>query len=805
MRSATSHPSIRALRATVVAAVSVASVAVLGTNVAHAAPTGTLIACGDISSDAAVSIGHGCTSLSDALTAALSVQFSETIYLMPGQYCPLDVPVNPALGYPPNDLTLIGVGAAGLDPADNGVFTGPEAALSTFTYDSGTCGVAPADELNWPTDEVHEDGNLTLENLAVDGSAAGSPAIGINVYDAGLSMSDVLATNFSNAGLAFGASGFFISQQIAQMGVANSAFVDDGTGVSFNAFSTVRAMGSIDDSTIAGNSTTGIANNGSLNLQSDTISHNGVGIDVTTTTEGQTFSTIIGGNTTDCEGSVEPSGQFSGSNLMPASCQDGNAASGDPDITLTDAVAAVALVPGAPTPSITPPPQAVGQALGNCGSLTNTDQIEDLITAGVACDIGSIATTHVTTAPSVQSDTASLAFSTVPTNFPASAVVHIGNAGAGLQGVSSVSITQTGSAFSITDDGCTYILLTHGEGNGECGIDVQAAPSAIGENDTGTLTVDTTDGDFDIPLSATGGAAATNPDPPTNLKGTAGSGQVALTWDAPTNTGNEPVGSYQVELSTDNGADWQNADFPSGTSDTIAFLTNGQAYLFRVLAVTNFGSSVPSAVLGPIKPVGAAHLSGLTAPKSLTIKEGASATLTTTLTDITNGTPISGATVFLDAGATTKASGPITTNAQGVASAIVKPTKNTHYRWSFAGTTGHHAAHSANDQVTVEQVVHASLTHKKVRHNRTVEIYGTVSPNATNKVVFVQRLVHGKWTNLPHDAVISLQRLPHHRKVVGFVYLYSPAKKGTETLRVTRAGTSTNAAGVSRRLTLKVT
>jgi hypothetical protein len=44
-----------------------------------------------------------------------------------------------------------------------------------------------------------------------------------------------------------------------------------------------------------------------------------------------------------------------------------------------------------------------------------------------------------------------------------------------------------------------------------------------------------------------------------------------------------------------------------------------------------------------------------------------------------------------------------------------------------------------------------------------------------------------------------------HHKVLGFVYSYHPAKKGKEKLRVRRAATSSNAAGLSGLLTLAVT
>jgi hypothetical protein len=788
----------RPLRGAVVTALVAGTMAVLGTGTAHANTSGIFIACADANSKAAVSVGDGCTTLADAVTSAVAYGFRDTIELMPGDYCPVTIPTDF------NDLTIVGVGAAGLATADAG-FTGPEAALSSFDLDATTCGPDPSNfAVNAPGNAPQEAGSVTLENIGLDGTAADGPANGINAFDIGLSLRDVLVQNFRGNAVTFSADNTFISQQLARMDVSNSAFLDNLVGFGFHGGSSYPGA-SIEDSTIAGN-VTGIESDSSLILTADTITHNNDGVDNDTSNpRGQTLNTIVDDNTNDCGGgggaALEPVDEFSGDNLLGATCAGGSPSSGFPDVNQSIMMSAVALVAGAPTPSIVPPTAALNGADGSCGGLDNTDQIEDPSPAGVTCDIGSIQSQPTTTTPDVAADPTSIDDGAVPVNQQAATTVYLTNDGGKLAGVSDVSFTGS-PAFSLTDDSCTYQLLTHAQSD-YCTLSVTAAPSNIGTPDTGDLIITTSANTIDVPLSVTGAAALAAP---TDLTGVPGNGDVALAF-TPLASPSVAISGYDVQQSTDGGNTWSFANTQVDSNNiptSVTNLSNGTPYEFEIAATDSFGDGPWSAPTLALTPHTGLDASTLTAASAKTIQAGQSVTLSTTLTDSSTSTVISGATVML----TPRGKGSAvsaTTNPQGVATAIVHPTVNTQYVWRYASATTHHAAVSSSVVVTVKQVVHAALTHKKVRHNRTVEIYGTVSPNANNKVVHVQRLVHGKWTNLPHDAVISLRRLPNHRKVVGFVYLYSPAKKGTETLRVSRAGTSTNAAGVSRRLTLKVT
>jgi titin len=94
------------------------------------------------------------------------------------------------------------------------------------------------------------------------------------------------------------------------------------------------------------------------------------------------------------------------------------------------------------------------------------------------------------------------------------------------------------------------------------------------------------------------------PAAPTNLSGTAGNAQVALSWTVPGNNGGAAITDYVVEYKTTAALTW--TTFPDGTSTgttaTVTGLTNGTDYLFRVSAVNSVGTGTASAVAGPYTP-----------------------------------------------------------------------------------------------------------------------------------------------------------------------------------------------------------
>jgi PKD repeat protein len=93
--------------------------------------------------------------------------------------------------------------------------------------------------------------------------------------------------------------------------------------------------------------------------------------------------------------------------------------------------------------------------------------------------------------------------------------------------------------------------------------------------------------------------AATTPGAPTGLTGTAGTGQVALSWTPPSNTGGENVTSYKVYRGTASGGETLlTSGGCSGlgavTSCTDTGLTAGQTYYYTVTAVNGVGEGPAS-------------------------------------------------------------------------------------------------------------------------------------------------------------------------------------------------------------------
>ena len=86
------------------------------------------------------------------------------------------------------------------------------------------------------------------------------------------------------------------------------------------------------------------------------------------------------------------------------------------------------------------------------------------------------------------------------------------------------------------------------------------------------------------------------PGAPTNLRPTAGDGEVALSWTAPSDNGGEPITEYQYryddEPLTAAAGDWI-ATGGTGTTATVYGLMNGTTYYFKVRAVNDLGCDEP--------------------------------------------------------------------------------------------------------------------------------------------------------------------------------------------------------------------
>ena len=100
------------------------------------------------------------------------------------------------------------------------------------------------------------------------------------------------------------------------------------------------------------------------------------------------------------------------------------------------------------------------------------------------------------------------------------------------------------------------------------------------------------------------GILSTVPSAPTSVVAVSGNAQLAVTWTAPASTGGSPITDYLVKYSSNGGSTWTNFVHPVSTvpSVTITGLTNGTAYVIKVVAKNAVGISLPSANSAPATP-----------------------------------------------------------------------------------------------------------------------------------------------------------------------------------------------------------
>ena len=140
---------------------------------------------------------------------------------------------------------------------------------------------------------------------------------------------------------------------------------------------------------------------------------------------------------------------------------------------------------------------------------------------------------------------------------------------------------------------------------------------------SGSTVNDRSGNGLNLALTAGSSAYTQTPTPPTttssaptNVAGTAGNGQVALTWSAPNFNGGASITGYTVTSSPSVAA-------PAGCTNTANLsctftgLTNGTAYTFTVVAINSAGNSASSAASSSVTPLTTAG-----APTSLSATVG---------------------------------------------------------------------------------------------------------------------------------------------------------------------------------------
>ena len=100
------------------------------------------------------------------------------------------------------------------------------------------------------------------------------------------------------------------------------------------------------------------------------------------------------------------------------------------------------------------------------------------------------------------------------------------------------------------------------------------------------------------------GILSTVPGKPTAVVAVRGNASLAVTWTAPANIGGSAITNYLVKYSSNGGSTWTNFVHPVSTvpSLTVTGLTNGTAYVIKVIARNAVGISLPSANSTPATP-----------------------------------------------------------------------------------------------------------------------------------------------------------------------------------------------------------
>jgi len=116
---------------------------------------------------------------------------------------------------------------------------------------------------------------------------------------------------------------------------------------------------------------------------------------------------------------------------------------------------------------------------------------------------------------------------------------------------------------------------------------------------------DVGDGDWSATTSA---IPVTAPSAPPGIAVAAGDTTVTVSWSTPTSNGGSPIVDYQLESSSDAGTTWVAVTDDASTANSAAItgLVNDTAYVFRVRAVSDVGTSSWSLTSAAVTPVAAA-------------------------------------------------------------------------------------------------------------------------------------------------------------------------------------------------------
>src|SRR5207245_2437165 len=135
--------------------------------------------------------------------------------------------------------------------------------------------------------------------------------------------------------------------------------------------------------------------------------------------------------------------------------------------------------------------------------------------------------------------------------------------------------------------------------------------------------------------------ATAMPSAPQNLQATAGTGNVTLSWQAPSNNGGSPITNYKIYRSSSSGTEGLLVTIGNLTSYTNTGLASGHTYFYKVTAVNGIGTSPQS------NEASATTLTMPSAPQNLQATAGAgNVTLSWQAPSSNGGSPITNYKIY---------------------------------------------------------------------------------------------------------------------------------------------------------------
>ena len=252
------------------------------------------------------------------------------------------------------------------------------------------------------------------------------------------------------------------------------------------------------------------------------------------------------------------------------------------------------------------------------------------------------------------------------------------NGGASITGYQ-VQYSTNGSTWttaSANTGSATTSYTVTGLTNGTAYYFKVAALNAVGAGTAGYVGGTSAPGSTVTPYTVPGAPSITN--------GTAGNGQVTLTWTAPSSTGGKDITGYQVQYSTDQ-ATWMTAAANTGstsTNYTATGLTNGTAYYFQVAAINHTTADLGtfSAPYGPVTPFTTPE-----APTSLTGTAGSNGQVPLSWTaPVSGGASVSGYIVKYSTNGSTWTTATSNTGSTSTTYTVTGLTNGTEYYFEVA-------------------------------------------------------------------------------------------------------------------------